>query len=60
MPRIDFYRSLFFLTGMYSNLSDPFNKMEKVFLFFLIRFYILFCENTESNTKKCKRCPALC
>ena len=60
MPRIDFYRSLLFLTGMCSNLLGPFNKMEKVFLFFLIRFYILFCENTEGNTKKCKRCLAFC
>jgi hypothetical protein len=34
MPRIKFYRSLLFLTGMYLNLLGPFNKMEIVFLFF--------------------------
>jgi hypothetical protein len=38
------------LIGIYSNLLDPLNKREIVFLFFPIRFHILFCKNAYGYT----------
>jgi len=52
MPRIDVYRSLLFLTGIYSNLWGPFNEKEKVFLFFPIRFHIPFLRKIHRATLK--------
>ncbi len=40
--KIRFYNSLLYLTGIYSNLLNPLNKKEMVFLLFLLRFHILF------------------
>jgi len=52
MPRIGVYRSLLVLIGIYSNLLDPINKKEIVFLFFLIRFHILFLRRKHRATLK--------
>jgi hypothetical protein len=50
MPGTDFGLILLFLMGFYSNLLDPFNGREIVFLFFPIHFhYVAFFlgENTS-------------
>jgi hypothetical protein len=51
MPVINVYRSLLFLMGIYSNSCGPFNKMETVFLFFLVLFHILLCKKHKATVE---------
>jgi hypothetical protein len=54
MPRIGVYRSLLLLTGIYSNLLDPFDRKELIFSFFLIRFQIPSCEKQMTTLRSLK------